>query len=203
MTNLAIPGLGEFADVAAYMQGVGEAARTASRALARADTRTKDEALRATAVAIRRDAANLLVANAADVAAARESGADAAFIDRLALSSASIEAMAAGVEAVAALPDPVGEITDLRFRPTGIQVGRMRVPLGVVGIIYESRPNVTADAAVLCLKSGNATILRGGSEALAATARSRPAFTRGCTRPDSRKPRCRWCRRPTVRPSAT
>ncbi len=165
MTNLAIPGLGTFADVAAYMQGVGEAARAASRALARADSAAKDRALAAIAAAIRRDAARLLAANAEDVAAAKSRGADAAFVDRLTLTSRSVEAMAKGVEEIVALPDPVGEITDLRFRPTGIQVGRMRVPLGVVGIIYESRPNVTVDAAALCLKAGNATILRGGSEA--------------------------------------
>jgi glutamate-5-semialdehyde dehydrogenase len=165
MTNLAVPGLGTFADVAAYMQGVGEAARTAARALARADTAAKDGALAAIATALRRDARKLLAANAEDVAAAKASGADAAFVDRLTLTPKSVEAMARGVEEIVALPDPVGEITDLRFRPTGIQVGRMRVPLGVVGIIYESRPNVTVDAAALCLKAGNATILRGGSEA--------------------------------------
>jgi len=165
MTNLAVPGLGTFADVAAYMQGVGEAARTAARALARADTAAKDRALAAIATALRRDARKLLAANAEDVAAAKASGADAAFVDRLTLTPKSVEAMAQGVEEIVALPDPVGEITDLRFRPTGIQVGRMRVPLGVVGIIYESRPNVTVDAAALCLKAGNATILRGGSEA--------------------------------------
>jgi len=165
MTDLAIPGLGSFADVAAYMRGVGAAARAAARALARADTAAKDAALAAIAGAIRRDAAKLLTANADDVAAARARGADAAFVDRLTLSPKSVEAMARGVEEIVALPDPVGEITDLKFRPTGIQVGRMRVPLGVVGIIYESRPNVTVDAAALCLKAGNATILRGGSEA--------------------------------------
>jgi len=165
MTNLAVPGIGTFADVAAYMRGVGEAARAASRALARADTGAKDRALAAIAAAIRRDAAALLAANARDVAAAKASGADAAFVDRLALTPRSVEAMAKGVEEIVALADPVGEITDLKYRPTGIQVGRMRVPLGVVGIIYESRPNVTVDAAALCLKAGNATILRGGSEA--------------------------------------
>ncbi len=170
MTDLAIPGLGTYPDVAAYMQGVGEAARAASRALARADTGTKNAALAAIAAAIRRDAAILLAANAEDVATATTAGADAAFVDRLKLTAKSVEAMAQGVLEVLALPDPVGEITDLKFRPTGIQVGRMRVPLGVVGIIYESRPNVTVDAAALCLKAGNATILRGGSEAQASNA---------------------------------
>ena len=166
MTNLAVPALGTFADVAAYMRGVGEAARAAARVLARADTAAKDRALAAMAAAVRRDEAKLLAANAEDVASARAAGHDAAFVDRLTLTPASIAAMAEGLEQIVALPDPVGEISEMRFRPTGIQVGMMRVPLGVVGIIYESRPNVTADAAGLCLKAGNATILRGGSEAI-------------------------------------
>ena len=166
MTNLNVLGLAPVADVAAYMREVGAAARAAARELARADTGAKDNALRAMAAAIRRDEPRLLAANAQDVAAAKAGGKDAAFVDRLTLNSKSIQAMADGLDQVAALPDPVGEITDLKYRPSGIQVGRMRVPLGVVGIIYESRPNVTADAAALCLKSGNATILRGGSEAL-------------------------------------
>src|SRR5881275_1416945 len=166
MTNLNVAGLGTFDDIAAYIDGVGDAARKAARALARADTASKNAALVATAAAIRRDEARLLAANAADVAAARTARNDDAFVDRLTLTSQSVAAMADGILAVAALPDPVGEISDLRYRPSGIQVGMMRVPLGVVAIIYESRPNVTADAAGLCLKSGNATILRGGSEAM-------------------------------------
>ncbi|MFI4888647.1 MAG: glutamate-5-semialdehyde dehydrogenase, partial [Burkholderiales bacterium] len=136
------------------------------RVVARATTQAKNLALTRTAAALRRNAAHLREANARDVAAARTSGNHAAFVDRLTLTERSIEAMARGLEEIAALPDPVGEITDLRYRPSGIQVGMMRVPLGVIGIIYESRPNVTADAAGLCLKSGNATILRGGSEAI-------------------------------------
>ena len=170
MTDLAVPGLEAFADVAAYMRGVGEAARAAARELARADTAAKDRALVAMAAAIRADVAKLLAANAEDVAAARKSGHDAAFVDRLTLAPKAIDAMAKGLEEVAALPDPVGEISELRFRPSGIQVGLMRVPLGVIGIVYESRPNVTADAAALCLKSGNAAILRGGSEAIRSNA---------------------------------
>ena len=166
MTKLAVPAPGAFADVAAYMRGVGEAARAAARVLARADTAAKDRALRAMAAAIRRDEAKLIAANAEDVAAARAAGHDAAFVDRLSLTTKGIAAMAEGLEQIVALPDPVGEISEMRYRPTGIQVGMMRVPLGVVGIIYESRPNVTADAAGLCLKAGNATILRGGSEAI-------------------------------------
>jgi glutamate-5-semialdehyde dehydrogenase len=153
-------------DVRSYMHEMGRRAREASRAMARAETVTKNAALHAIAAAIRRDVARLLAANALDIAGARASGKDAAFIDRLTLTGKSVESMAQGLEQVAALPDPVGEITDIRERPTGIKVGRMRVPLGVIGIIYESRPNVTADAAALCLKSGNACILRGGSESV-------------------------------------
>jgi glutamate-5-semialdehyde dehydrogenase len=148
------------------MREVGERARAAAGVVARAPTRAKDAALEAAAAAIERDTRALLAANAGDVAASRAAGDDEAFVDRLALNPERIAAMADGLRQVAALPDPVGEITDLKYRPTGIQVGRMRVPLGVVGIVYESRPNVTADAAALCLKSGNAAILRGGSEAM-------------------------------------
>jgi glutamate-5-semialdehyde dehydrogenase len=162
MTNLNVPGL----DLPAYMREVGERARAASRLLARAPTAAKNAALEAIALAIIRDQKSLLAANAQDVAAAHGAGSDAAFVDRLALAASSVAAMAEGVREIAALPDPVGEISELKFRPSGIQVGHMRVPLGVVGIVYESRPNVTADAAALCLKSGNACILRGGSEAL-------------------------------------
>jgi len=166
MSNLNVPGLAPIVDVAAYMREVGASARSAAREVARADTNVRNHALLAMADAVRRDEARLLAANAQDVAAAKAAGQDAAFVDRLTLTAQAIGAMADGLAQIAALPDPVGEITDLKFRPSGIQVGRMRVPLGVVGIIYESRPNVTADAAALCLKSGNATILRGGSEAL-------------------------------------
>ena len=148
------------------MRGIGAAARQAARDLARASTHARNVALERAAAAIRRDAEALLAANAEDVAAARAKGHDAAFVDRLTLTDRGIEAMARGLDEIAALPDPVGEISDLRYRPSGIQVGMMRVPLGVIGIVYESRPNVTADAAGLCLKSGNATILRGGSEAI-------------------------------------
>jgi len=149
-----------------YMQGVGQAARAASRAMALADTNAKNRALENIATAILLDSARLLAANAKDVAAAQADGLDAASIDRLTLTEKTIKGMAEGLRQIAALPDPIGEISDLKFRPSGIQVGKMRVPLGVIGIIYESRPNVTADAAGLCLKSGNAAILRGGSEAI-------------------------------------
>ena len=149
----------------AYMQEVGGKARTASRELNRADTGSKNAALFTLAERLLEEADSILEANRADMAAARDSNLDAALLDRLELTRSRIEAMADGVRQVANLPDPVGTITELAFRPSGIQVGKMRAPLGVVGIIYESRPNVTADAAALCLKSGNAVILRGGSEA--------------------------------------
>ena len=153
-------------DITSYMTQVGQQARAASRVMARADTNTKNRALVLIASAIRRDAALLREANEKDLAAARANKLDPAMIDRLTLTDAGIATMAAGLEQIAALHDPIGEITNLRYRPTGIQVGQMRVPLGVIGIIYEARPNVTVDAAGLCIKSGNATILRGGSEAI-------------------------------------
>ena len=153
-------------DIAAMMQGMGRRARAAARAMARAGTATKDKALREIAAAVRHDRAHLQAENARDLGAGRAKGLDSAMLDRLTLSDKALETMALGLEQIADLPDPVGEITDLKMRPSGIQVGKMRVPLGVIGIIYESRPNVTADAAGLCIKSGNACILRGGSEAL-------------------------------------
>ncbi|MDR0702442.1 MAG: glutamate-5-semialdehyde dehydrogenase [Azoarcus sp.] len=154
-------------DIRQYMHTLGQQARAASRVLAAASTGTKNLALAAIAAEIRASRALLIAANGEDLDAARAAGIDPAMLDRLTLTEKSVEAMAAGLEQVAALPDPVGEITGLRQRPSGIQVGKMRVPLGVIGIIYEARPNVTADAAALCLKSGNAAILRGGSEAIA------------------------------------
>ncbi|MDR5793879.1 MULTISPECIES: glutamate-5-semialdehyde dehydrogenase [unclassified Caballeronia] len=149
-----------------YMTDLGRRARKASRAMARASTAAKNAALIKVADAIEREREALKEANARDLARAREKGHDAAFIDRLTLSDKALNTMVEGLRQVAALADPIGEISGLKFRPSGIQVGQMRVPLGVIGIIYESRPNVTIDAAALCLKSGNATILRGGSEAL-------------------------------------
>jgi len=153
-------------DIKHYMQTLGQAARAASRLMAKADTQAKNRALLAIAAAIRREQDALLAANRADMEAARAAGLDAAMLDRLALSEKSIATMAEGLEQIAAMPDPIGEISDLKYRPSGIQVGRMRVPLGVIGIIYEARPNVTVDAAGLCIKSGNSCILRGGSEAI-------------------------------------
>ncbi|HRN81814.1 MAG TPA: glutamate-5-semialdehyde dehydrogenase [Nitrosomonas europaea] len=152
--------------IQADMQALGRAARAAARIVAKADTAVKNHALIAMARAIRCHEASLLAANAADVAQARNKGLELAMIDRLTLTPKGIASMAAGLEQIAALSDPIGAVTDLDYRPSGIQVGRMRVPLGVIAIIYEARPNVTADAAGLCLKAGNAAILRGGSEAI-------------------------------------
>ena len=153
-------------DITEYMQEVGRRARKASRAMARADSATRDRALQLIADAIVRDAALLRAANQLDLDAAKANGLAPAMLDRLALSDKAIATMVEGLRQVAALADPIGEISNMKYRPTGIQVGQMRVPLGVVGIIYEARPNVTVDAAGLCIKSGNATILRGGSEAI-------------------------------------
>jgi glutamate-5-semialdehyde dehydrogenase len=153
-------------DIQHYMDTLGQSARKAARAMAKADTASKNRALELIAQAIRRDAALLTAANQKDVEQARSNGLAAAMIDRLTLSEKAIATMAEGLEQIASLPDPIGEISNMKYRPTGIQVGQMRVPLGVIGIIYEARPNVTVDAAGLCIKSGNATILRGGSEAI-------------------------------------
>ncbi len=153
-------------DVKAYMKDVGDRARAAARDIGRAETAAKNAALNAIADRIDAQAEALKQENARDLEAGRANGLDDALLDRLELTDARIAAMSEGLRQIAALPDPIGEITDMAYRPSGIQVGRMRVPLGVIGIIYESRPNVTADAAGLCLKAGNAAVLRGGSEAI-------------------------------------
>ena len=153
-------------DITHYMSDVGHAARDASRAIGRASTAQKNQALSAIADRITEQADVLKKANVLDLTSGKEKGLDAALLDRLELTSERIDSMAEGLRQIATLPDPIGVISDLAYRPSGIQVGKMRVPLGVIGIIYESRPNVTADAAGLCLKSGNAVILRGGSEAI-------------------------------------
>ncbi len=152
-------------DIKQYMQQVGQQARAASREMAKAGTNAKNSALLAIAEALEAGLAQLLAENARDLEAGKANGLDAALLDRLELNEERVAGMAEGLRQIAALPDPVGEIAEMKYRPSGIQVGKMRVPLGVIGIIYESRPNVTADAAALCLKSGNAAILRGGSEA--------------------------------------
>jgi len=153
-------------DVVAQIRVIGQKARTASRAMARASTAVKNQALIHLAALVRKNADALKLVNAQDVARAKTNGQDAAFIDRLTLTDKTIATMAEGLEQIAKLSDPIGEMSNIKKMPSGIQVGQMRVPLGVIGIIYESRPNVTIDAAALCLKSGNATILRGGSEAI-------------------------------------
>ena len=153
-------------NVKQYITQTGQRARSAARLMAQAPTAAKNAALTHIAAILRAEVAALMQANALDLTAARNNNIEPAMLDRLELNPARINSMAEGLEQIAALADPIGEISDMKFRPTGIQVGRMRVPLGVIGIIYESRPNVTADAAGLCLKSGNATILRGGSEAI-------------------------------------
>lgn len=153
-------------DVAAYMAELGQQARAAAREVARSTTAVRNQALLATAGALSAARAELVRANHKDLENGRANGLDDAMLDRLELTEARIDTMIEGLKQVAGLPDPVGEITDMTYRPSGIQVGKMRVPLGVIGIIYESRPNVTVEAASLCLKSGNATILRGGSEAI-------------------------------------
>jgi len=153
-------------DIKAYMAELGSKARTASRHIAKATTAQKNAALLNIADSINQNREALLDANQQDMAAGKQKGLEAALLDRLELTDARVNGMLGGIKQVAKLDDPVGEINDLKYRPSGIQVGRMRVPLGVIGIIYESRPNVTCEAASLCLKSGNATILRGGSEAI-------------------------------------
>ncbi|WP_036170574.1 glutamate-5-semialdehyde dehydrogenase [Massilia sp. 9096] len=153
-------------DITEYMHTVGRQARAASRAMARASSATRNRALLLIADAIERDADSLRAANARDMQAASAAGLEPALLDRLALSDKAIATMVEGLRQIVALPDPIGEISGMKFRPSGIQVGQMRVPLGVIGIIYEARPNVTVDAAGLCIKSGNAAILRGGSEAI-------------------------------------
>lgn len=153
-------------DIAAYMAEVGQQARSAATVVARSTTAVRNRALLATAEALDSARSELVEANARDLAQGRDNGLDAAMLDRLELTPQRIDTMIEGLKQVASLPDPIGAITDMTYRPSGIQVGKMRVPLGVIGIIYESRPNVTVEAASLCLKSGNATILRGGSESI-------------------------------------
>ena len=166
-------------NIKAYMQTLGSQAREASRIIAAADTGLKNQALLAIAEALNHDREKLLAANAVDMQNGSANGLDAALLDRLELNPERIDAMIEGLHQVATLPDPIGEVTDLQDRPSGIKLGKMRVPLGVVGIIYESRPNVTIDAASLCLKSGNATILRGGSEAIQSNQAIAACITQG------------------------
>ncbi|KJV07521.1 glutamate-5-semialdehyde dehydrogenase [Methylocucumis oryzae] len=162
-----------------YMHDLGVQAKTAARELSKTETHKKNQALLAIADALNQDRERLTAENQKDLATGKQNGLDPASLDRLALTPKAINAMIAGLEQVAALPDPVGEMTGFSYRPSGIQVGQMRVPLGVIGIIYESRPNVTVDAAALCLKSGNACILRGGSEAIYSNQAIAACITKG------------------------
>ena len=157
-------------DIETLMRGLGETAREAARALAHASTEQKDDALRAAAAALRSNKVQILEANARDIQHGRERGLRDSLIDRLALDGSRVEGIASGLEAIASLPDPVGSVIETWTRPNGLEISRVRMPLGVIGIIYESRPNVTADAGGICLKSGNAAILRGGSESLYSSA---------------------------------
>lgn len=181
--RLTVPAAAESAmppaDLGAAMLAMGKRARAAARILALADADTKTHALKAAAASVRAAAADILAANAGDVAHAKAEGVSGSFLDRLSLTPERIEAMAEGIEAVAGLPDPVGKVTERWERPNGMVIERVRTPLGVIGVIYESRPNVTADAAALCLRSGNAVILRGGSDSLASSAAIHRAFVAG------------------------
>lgn len=168
-------------DIAAYMAEVGQQAREAATAIARSSTAVRNQALLATAEALDAARSELAEANRKDLKSGRDNGLDAAMLDRLELTPTRIDGMIEGLRQVAGLPDPIGAITDMAYRPSGIQVGRMRVPLGVIGIIYESRPNVTVEAASLCLKAGNATILRGGSEAIHSNQAIARCLTEGLT----------------------
>lgn len=169
-------------DVKTYMENLGRQARDASKALARANTNQKNQTLEDIANAIEEFRSQIIAENKKDLDAGASSGLDAALLDRLALDDARISSMIEGIRQVATLADPIGEISDLKYRPSGLQIGKMRVALGVVGIIYESRPNVTADAAALCLKSGNAAILRGGSEAIHSNQVIAKAIKQGLTK---------------------
>ncbi len=167
------------AELEAAMLGMGKRARAAARILALADADTKTRALNAAAAAVRAACADILAANASDLARAKAEGMTGSFLDRLTLTPERVEAMAEGIESVAGLPDPVGKVTERWTRPNGMIIERVRTPLGVIGVIYESRPNVTADAAALCVRSGNAVILRGGSDSLASSGAIHKAFVAG------------------------
>ena len=188
--------------IAAQMEKVAKDAKAAAQVVAGLSTAVKNDLLQRMATALIERSGELLAANELDLAAAREAGLAAAMLDRLTLDPPRIRAMADGLREVAGLPDPVGEVTGMWRRPNGLQVGRMRIPLGVIGIVYEARPNVTADAAGLCLKSGNAVILRGGKEAVHSNlAIGRVLGQRtGTPRPAGQRP-CRWSRPPTAPPS--
>ena len=185
-------------DTAGLMHDIGRRAKAAARVLALAPTAQKDTALAAMADAIRANKRDILAANAEDIAEAKASGATSAFLDRLALDDKRVAAMADGLDVVRGLADPVGTVTERWTRPNGMTIERVRVPLGVVGIIYESRPNVTADAGALCLKAGNAVILRGGSESQRSNRAIHAALCRGLSVAGLPEPRSSWCRSATA-----
>ena len=191
-------------DLGDTMQRIGEAARAAAGALATAPRASKDRALNQAAAAVRGARARLIDANALDIEMAKKARATDAFIDRVTLDDARVEGIARGLEAIAAQPDPVGHVHEAWTRPNGLEIARVAVPFGVVGIIYEARPNVTADAGGLCLKSGNAAILRGGAESFEFARRSwSTACMKACVPRTCRRRRCSSCRRATARRSAT
>ena len=190
-------------ELGATMERLGREALAAARVLARAPRQVKDTALEQAAAALRGRAGAILEANARDMDAARARGLGAALLDRLELDAKRVEAMALGLESIALLPDPIGAVIAEWTRPNGLVIQRVRVPLGVIAIIYESRPNVTADAGGLCLKSGNAVILRPGSRASTRAPRSTPASRPASRPPACRSPRSSGCRPPTARRCAT
>ena len=190
-------------DLHGAMMALGEAARAATAELARASSETKNAALREIAADLRRESGAILRANALDMSEARAKKLSGAMLDRLELNEARVRAMAEGVETIAALPDPIGEIIAHNERPNGLVIERVRVPLGVIGIIYESRPNVTADAGALCLKSGNAAILRGARRARARVLRSMPHSSGACAHTGCRRRQSRWSRHRIERRSAS
>lgn len=185
--------------MAELMLGLGRAAKSAAKSLAQATTDAKNAALKAAAAAIRERRADLLAANRADVEQAKQRGLSSSLLDRLVLNEQRVEAMARGIEDIIALPDPIGSVITSWTRPNGLKFERVRVPLGVVGIIYESRPNVTADAGALCLKSGNAVILRGAARAIARSEPFTNASPPACVPPACLKPPFKSCPPPIAR----
>ncbi len=200
--NAPLKAVASSAKLEVTMRNLGREARAAARVLALAPAAQKNRALAAMARAIRESRAAILAANEQDVAEAKSAGASAAFVDRLTLRPAGIEAMAAGLEVIRKLKDPVGAVMASWRRPNGMRIERVRVPLGVVGVIYESRPNVTADAGALCLKAGNAVILRGGSDSFRSSRAIHAALVEGLVEAGLPPRPLRWCRPAIAKPSA-
>jgi glutamate-5-semialdehyde dehydrogenase len=200
--NAPLTAVGTASTLNALMTIMGRQARDAARKLALAPASRKNRALAGMAAALRRARQSILAANSQDVAEADSASVTPAFLDRLQLNAGRIEAMAAGLDAIRKLKDPVGEVTASWRRPNGMRIERVRVPLGVVGMIYESRPNVTADAGALCVKAGNAVILRGGSESFRSTRAIHAALVEGLSKRGFPPAASRWCRPATARPWA-